>query len=121
MCQFSFGFVVGDGDAIPRERGEGGKRGKVTAHEVNPRADAHLLALLHHLEGLVKEYFAGEGVVYDFDVAVGEGEAPPRGVFFHADAATEGQLEDDAASQGVGDVVVPERQIALRANRRLAS
>lgn len=84
-----------------------------TAHQVNPRADAHLLARLHHLQGLVEQYFAGESVVDDFDDAVGERETPPGGVFLHADAATEGKLEYDAPAKGVGDVVVPKGEVAL--------
>lgn len=62
---------------MQRSGGSKGGIGVGTAHQIDPRADAHLLTLLHHLESLVKEYFAGEGVVYDFDVAVCEGEAPP--------------------------------------------
>ena len=80
----------------------------ITTHQVDPGADAHLLALLHHLQGLVEQNFAGKGVVYDFDIAVRRGEAPPGRVLFHADAATKGQLEDNATAQRVRDVVVPE-------------
>lgn len=93
---------------------EGAGQGGPTAHEVDPGADAHLLALLHHLESLVEEDFAGEGVVYDFDVAVSEREAPPRGIFLHGDAPAEGQFDDDAAAESVRDVVVPEGEIALQ-------
>lgn len=85
-----------------------------TAHEVDPGADAHLFALLHHLEGLIEEDLTSEGVVNNFDVAVSQGESPPRGVLLHGNAASEGQLEDDAASEGVGDVIVPEGKVALR-------
>ncbi|KAI6751382.1 hypothetical protein HG531_006078 [Fusarium graminearum] len=63
--------------------------------------DAHLFALLHHLKGFVKENLAGEGVVYDFDVAVCEGESASRSVLFHCNATAEGQLDDDASSQGL--------------------
>lgn len=92
----------------------------ITAHEVDPRADAHLFALLHHLERLIEEDLASESVVYDFDIAVGRGKAPPGSVFFHANTAAKGQLEDDAAPEGVRDVVVPEGQITLRLNVVLA-
>lgn len=62
----------------------------LTAHKIDPRADTHLFALLHHLESLVKENLASEAVIYDFNVAVGGGESSSRGVLFHADAAAEG-------------------------------
>lgn len=84
-----------------------------TAHQVNPRADAHLLARLHHLEGLVQQHLAGKSVVNDFDNSVRQGEAPPGRVLLHADAAAEGQLENNASAKSIGNVVVPERKIAL--------
>jgi hypothetical protein len=87
--------------------------GVFTAHEVNPGCDAHLLALLHHLEGFVKENLAGKGVVYDLDVAVCEGESASRSILLHCDATSEGQLDDDTTSQGVRNVIVPEREVAL--------
>jgi len=79
-----------------------------TAHEINPRADAHLLAGFHHFEGFIQEDLAGQGVVDHLDDAVGEGESPSGGVLLHADSAAEGELDDDAAAERVGDVVVPE-------------
>lgn len=42
----------------------------LTTHQVDPSRDAHLLALLHHLQGLVQENLAGQGVVDDFDISV---------------------------------------------------
>ncbi len=86
-----------------------------TAHQVDPGADAHLLAGLHHLQGLVEEHLARQGLVNDLDDAVCQREASPRGVLLHADAAAEGQLDDDASPQRVRDVVVPEGEIALGA------
>jgi hypothetical protein len=87
--------------------------GVFTAHEVNPGCDAHLLALLHHLKGLVKENLTSKGVVYDLDVAVCEGESASRSILLHCDATSEGQLDDDASSQSVRNVVVPKREVAL--------
>lgn len=78
-----------------------------TAHEVDPRAHAHLLRRLHHLERFVQEHLAGQGVVDDFDVAVREREPPPIRILCHAHATSEGQLEHYAASQRIRDVVVP--------------
>jgi hypothetical protein len=46
------------------------RQGVCTTHEVDPGANAHLLALLHLLECFVEEDFAGEGIVDNFDVAV---------------------------------------------------
>ncbi|KAI6748302.1 hypothetical protein HG530_015582 [Fusarium avenaceum] len=63
--------------------------------------DAHLLALLHHLEGLVKKNLAGKSVVYDLDVAVCEGESASRSILLHCDATSEGQLDDNASSQSL--------------------
>lgn len=87
--------------------------GPFTAHQVNPGCDAHLFTLLHHLEGFVEEDLAREGVVYDLDVAVCEGESTSRSILLHCNATTEGQLDDDASSQGVRNIIVPERKVAL--------
>lgn len=85
-----------------------------TAHQVDPRADAHLFALLHHLQSFVEQHFSSKRVVYDFDVAVGRRESSSRGVFFHADSAPERKFEDDAASKSVRNVIVPEGKVALQ-------
>jgi hypothetical protein len=85
----------------------------LTAHEIDPGANAHLLAGLHHLEGLVQEHLARQAVVDHLDDAVREREAPAGGVLLHADAAAEGELDHDAAAERVGDVVVPEGEVAL--------
>ena len=87
---------------------------KRTTHQVDPGADAHLLAGLHHLQCLVKQHFAGKGVVDDFDHSVCKGKPPPRGVFLHADTATEGELKDDATTKRIADIVIPKREVALR-------
>ena len=84
------------------EKGQMSMGGRMrTGHEVDPAADAHFFAGFHHLEGFVEEDFAGEGVVDDFDCAVGEGEAAAGAVFGHGDAAAEGEFEDDASAQGI--------------------
>jgi hypothetical protein len=84
-----------------------------TAHQVDPRAHAHLLARLHHLECLVQQDLTGQSVVNHLDYAVCEREPPARRVFLHAYSAAESEFDDDAAAERVGDVLVPERQVAL--------
>lgn len=84
-----------------------------TAHQINPGANAHLLARLHHLQRLVQQDFSRQGIIDHLDYPIGQGKAPPGGVFLHAYPAAEGQLDDDASSQRVGDILVPERQVAL--------
>lgn len=86
---------------------------RLTAQQINPRADAHLLTGLHHFQGLVEKNLASQRVVDDLDDAVCQGKSPSRGVFLHADPPTEGKFEDDAAAEGVGDIVVPEGKVAL--------
>ena len=88
-------------------------RGKCTTHEVYPRAHAHLLAALHHLECLVKQNLARQRVVNDLDNSVGEREASSIGVLLHADSSTESQFDNDTASESIRNVVVPEREVAL--------
>jgi len=72
-----------------------------TAHKIYPGGDAHLLAALHHLEGLVQQHLASERVVYDLDESVGERVSSSGRVLLHAYPPTESQLDDDAAAQGV--------------------
>ena len=93
-------------------RGRRGGTGR-TAHQVNPRADAHLFAALHHLERLVEQDLAGERVVDDFDDAVRQGQPPSLRIPLHAYPAAEGEFDDDAPAQGVGNVVVPKGEVAL--------
>lgn len=78
-----------------------GKGGSFTAHQVNPRADTHLLTLLHHLQCLIEQDLARQGVVNNFDDAVREGEASSRGILLHADATAECEFDDDASSQSI--------------------
>lgn len=85
-----------------------------TTHQVNPGADAHLLARLHHFQSFIEQHLTGQCVINDFNDAIGQGEPAPRGVFLHADAATKGQFYDNATAEGIGYVVVPERKVALR-------
>ena len=84
-----------------------------TAHEVDPGADAHLLALLHHLEGLIEKNLTRQRLIDHFDIPIGEGESPSRGILVHGDPTAECQLEHNASSESVRDVVVPERQVTL--------
>lgn len=94
---------------LPKGREMGTKdQGCNTAHQVNPGANAHLFALLHHLESLIEQHLAGEGIVNDFDISIGKGESSPRRVFLHGNAPAEGQFEHNASSERVRDVVVPE-------------
>jgi hypothetical protein len=93
----------------------GRERGGHTAHEVNPGAYAHLLARLHQLQCLVQKHLAGQTIIDNLDQPVGQGEAPPGSILLHADAATEGQLDDDAPAERIADVVVPEREVSLSA------
>lgn len=85
-----------------------------TTHQVNPGADAHLLACLHHFQSFIEQHLTGQCVINDFNDAIGQGEAASRGVLLHADAATESQFYDNATAEGIRYVVVPERKIALR-------
>jgi len=84
-----------------------------TTHQVNPCTNAHLLALLHHLQGFVEEDFAGKGIVNNFDYAVCKGVPPTRRIFLHANTTPEGELYNDATSKGITNVVIPERQVPL--------
>lgn len=88
-------------------------RSSITTHKVYPRADAHLLAALHHLECLVKQNLAGQRVVNNLDNSIGQGEPSSVGILLHADSSTESQFNDDTASESIRDVVVPEREVAL--------
>lgn len=76
-------------------------RGTRTAHQVDPRADAHLLTRLHHLQRLVEQHFARESIIYDLDHAICERKASPSRVLLHADSASEGQLNDYASSKRI--------------------
>lgn len=92
----------------------------LTAHQIDPGANAHLLARLHHLERLVEQDFASKSIVDDFNNTIGKREAPPRGVLLHADAAAEGQFYNDAATQGIRYVVVPKGKVALCGIERIS-
>lgn len=65
---------------------------RYTAHEVNPSAHTHLLACLHHLQGLVQQNLAGLCVVNHLDDSICQRKPPPRGILLHADASPEGKL-----------------------------
>lgn len=45
-----------------------------TAHEINPRADAHSLTRLHHLQCFIEQHLPSEGIVNDFDDSVRQGK-----------------------------------------------
>lgn len=91
----------------------------LTAHQIDPRADAHLLTRLHHLQRLVQQYFSGEGVVNDLDQSIRKREPSSSRIVLHAYSTTKRQLNHDATTEGVGDVVVPEREVALPTSTRI--
>jgi hypothetical protein len=72
-----------------------------TTHEVYPRAHAHLLAALHHLECLIEQDLARQRIVNDLDYPVGQREASSVGVLLHADSSAESQFDDDTASKSI--------------------
>lgn len=72
-----------------------------TAHQVNPRADAHLFARFHHLQCLVQQDFASKCVVYNFDNPVCQRKSSPRGVLLHAHTTSESQLDDNTSSKRI--------------------
>jgi hypothetical protein len=96
-----------------------------TAHQVDPGADRHSLADLHHLERFVEQNLARQPVVNDLDEAtrtnerlhagsgrssapVGQRKSSPIGIPDDGYPMPQGELEQYAPSEGVGDVVVPE-------------
>lgn len=90
-----------------------GKGGINTTQQVNPRVHAHLLARFHHLQCLVQQDLSGQCVVDDLDHAVGQGKASARGILLHANTTTERELNNDTPAQGVGNILIPERQVTL--------
>lgn len=80
-----------------------------TGKEINPRVDRHALRLLalHHAECLVKDGLARLTVVDNFNQTLGKGESTTIGVLVDSDAPSEGEFDENAAAQRVGDVVVP--------------
>jgi len=79
-----------------------------TAHEINPSTNTVLLAALNHLERLVQNRLAGLTVVNDLDQAVGERKSTPGRVADHGNASPEGELDENASTERVRNVVVPE-------------
>lgn len=80
-----------------------------TTHQIDPLVDAHLFTGFHHFQGLVQQDFPGQCIVNDLDDPIGEREPSSGGILLHAYPTAERQLNDNASSQGVGDVFVPER------------
>ena len=90
---------------------------------------------LHHFERLIQQHLARQPVVHDLDVPAIKSSARPDStatsenspiceresssirVLDHGNAVSESEFEDDAAAKSVGDVVVPEREVALREGR----
>lgn len=81
--------------------------GVLTAEEVDPGADAHFFARLHHFQRFVQQDFSGQRVINDLDDSICQGESAPGRIILHAHATTESQFDDDAASESVGDIIVP--------------
>jgi len=84
-----------------------------TTHEIYPRADAHLLARLHHLQSFIQQHFPSQGIVNDFNYSVGKGKPSSGGVLLHAHTTSECQLDDYTAPESVGYIVIPKGQVAL--------
>jgi hypothetical protein len=84
------------------------KRGDNTAHQIDPRMDAHFLTGLHQLECLIEQHLSGEGIIDDFDQSVLKRESSSSGVLFHANTPSESQFKHNAPSQRIRYVVIPE-------------
>ncbi len=98
---------------VGRPRRDG--TGTLTAEKVYPAVDGHFLVLLalHHPQRLVQYRFACLSVVEDLDEPFREREVSPIWVLDQRDAAPERELNEYAPAECVGDVVVPEREVAL--------
>ncbi len=69
-----------------------------TTHQINPRTHAHLLAGLHHLERLIEQDLSREALVDDLDDTIRQGEASPRRILLHADAASKSEFGHDTTT-----------------------
>ena len=65
--------------------------------QIDPGADAHLLALAHHLERLVQQRLARHLAVDDLDVPIRQRESSSRGISHDRYPMSQRELEHDAA------------------------
>jgi hypothetical protein len=85
----------------------------LTTHQVNPAAHAHLLRALHHLQGLIQQNLPGQCIVNNLNKPVCQRIPPPVRVLLHRNPPSERQLNNNAPTQRITDIVIPEAQVPL--------
>ena len=92
---------------------------KTTAHQINPDVGTHplhLLLSLRHPQRLVQNRLARLTIIHHFDYPLRQGETKSVGISDEGDAPA---ANEDAASEGVRYVVIPEREVGLAMWSRL--
>ena len=92
---------------------------KTTVHQINPGVGTHplyLLLSLHHPQCLVQNHLARLTIIHHFDNLLHHGETTYVGISDEGDAPA---ADEDAASEGVRNVVIPEREVGLAMCLRL--
>ena len=78
---------------------------ELTTQQIHPSRGPILLTPLHHLERLIQDGFSRLPVVDNLDESISQSESPTRWIFDDRDPTTKSELNEDAASEGVRDVV----------------
>ena len=90
--------------------------------QIDPGADAHFLALAHHLERLVEQRLARHLAVDHFDVPIRQRKASPRGILHDRYPMSQRELEHDAAWLSVALLWVraPRREYEIESFQKAA-